>query len=342
MPRGRPILLYLPGAEKLAKDTHRALGKAWQLIPFEVRYFTDGELKVFLPNGPENSVRGSDAYLFQVVRPDYPRSRQDIFLEMVMAISTLTECSANFRTAVTPWFAYACQDKRRMRECLTARLAADFLTTAGATNVISVDPHTDGIQAFFDRRQCICNGLYASSLLVQYLDEHFQILKEKEKFAASGVDQGGGNRIKHISKHLGLLPVIPTKIKNYQTGKVEEIIINENVRGRIVVIFDDMVRTGGSIIETAKALIQKGADKIIIAAAHANFCGNAISLLDQLHREGILLKAIFTDSFSYPDSFSREHPWFHQISLAELLAETITNIHEQKSVAHVYLDESDL
>mgnify|MGYP001616283564 CR=1 FL=1 len=271
MPRSKPILLYLPGAKTLAQKTHAILGKAWQLIPFNVRYFDDGELKVFLPMGRENSVRGADAYVMQVVQFGYPHTRQDIFWELLTAVYTLTECSANYRTAITPWYAYACQDKKRMREPITARLAAQCLTDAGATQVITIDPHNDAIECFFDPRYCIFNGLYASELLIQYLQEKYQILERKNDFVASAVDEGGGRRIKHISKHKGLSPVLPTKIRDYETGKVVEVIINEDVSGKIAVVFDDMLRSGNSFIETALALHKKGAQKIILAATHPDF-----------------------------------------------------------------------
>ena len=344
MSRGRPILLYLPGAEALAKKTHAILGTSWQLIPLEVRYFPDGELKICLPKKPENSVGGADTYVIQGVNFTYPHSRQDVTWELIQAMDALTRGRANNRVAVTPWFPYACQDKTRRRESLGVKTLAVSLQVVGTTHVIAIDLHNDAIENAFDAPICKFNGLYASSLLIKYLDGQFQILskEKKDEFAASAVDEGGGTRIKHSCKHTSLMSVIPTKIKDQETGKVLEIIINENVEGRIVIIFDDVVRTGGSTIETVRALKKKGAKQVIITATHANFCGNAIEGLDQLHKEKILLKAVFTDSFALAPDFTKEHPWFAKVSLDKLLAETLTSIHFEKPVSHLYLDDGGL
>lgn len=342
MSKRRPILLHLPGAKALATKTHLLLGKAWQMIPVEVKYFGDGEMKTVLPAGSENSVRGADTYVVQTGDFGYGHSPQDVFFELASAVANLTESGANFRTVVSPWYFYACQDKKRRREPLTARLAADFLMVAGATHVVSVDLHNDAIQGFFDRRQCNFNGLYASWLLLRHLNAQFQIPDHMDEFAISGVDQGSGTRIKYLATHTGLMAVLPAKIKDYQTGKTREIIINEPVNGKNVVVFDDMIRSGGSIVETAKALKAKGAKSIVIAITHADFCGSAIADLDALHRDHLLSLVVCTDSFAFPDDFSQAHPWFYQVSLADMLAETISNLHEERSLSHLYLDDRAL
>ncbi|MFA6215658.1 MAG: ribose-phosphate diphosphokinase [Patescibacteria group bacterium] len=337
--RGRPVLLYLPGAEALARKTIATLDKDWQLMPIEVRYFADGEVKTLLPTGDDNSVRGADTFVMQVADPNYPHSRQDTFFELCSALAALTECSAGQRTAVIPWYSYACQDKARRREPVTAKLAADFLTVSGATHVVAVDVHNDAIGAFFNRRQCTFDHLYASGLLVDFLEKQFGLLSQRDNFVISGVDAGGSTRIKHLANHYGLTPVTPTKVKDYGTGQTREIIIQETVAGKTVVVIDDMVRSGSSIVETTKAHMAKGANKVIIAATHADFCGNSLAQLDRLFTEGILLKAVFTDSFNIPDDFAAIHPWFAEVSLYDMLARTISCVHTEQSVGNVRLEE---
>ncbi len=344
MSRRKPILVYLPGAEALAQKIHKEIGKGWQLIPAEVKYFADGELKVVLPRGEENSVRGADTYLVQTPSFSYSHSRQDIFFELCSATAALTECDAFYRNIVSPWYAYACQDKPREREPLTARLAADMLTISGATRVISVDVHNDAVKGFFDRNKCNFFGIYASGTLLRHLNSSYNILDEKNRdnFAISGVDQGSGNRVKRLAKHTQIMPVLPTKIKDYQTNETREIIIREPIEGKIVIIWDDMIRSASTIFETAKALKKNKAEKVIMVATHANFCKNAISKLEFLYKEGFLLKVICTDSFYFPADFLQFHPWFEQVSLAEILAETIYNLHAEKSVARVYADDRSI
>ena len=339
MSRRRPILVYLPGAKILAEKVVKILGIGWKAIPAEVKYFDDGELKCLLPKGEDNSVRGADTYLAQVPFFGSKRSPQDLFMELVAGLATLTECGATFRTAVIPWYYYACQDKKRQRECLSARLAADFISTAGATHVITIDIHNNATEGFFDRRVCTFNGLFATNLMLRYFNETLGILDGKDRFAVSAVDTGGSSRVIHIAKQTGIMPVLPTKVKDYKTLKPKSIIINENVRGKIVIIFDDMVRSGGSIAETAKALKAKGAKKIYISATHPDFCGQAIEILDELKKNGIIEKAVLTDSFCFPGDFGKNHPWFVQISLDDMLARTIASLHAENPVSNIYLDD---
>lgn len=339
MSRRRPILVYLPGAETLAKKVVRILGIGWKSIPAKINYFADGELKYLLPKGEDNSVRGADTYLMQVPVFGSKRSPQDLFMELVQGLATLTECGAMFRTAVIPWYPFACQDKKRERESLTAKLAADFLSQAGATHVITVDIHNNAIEGFFDRRVCTFNGLFATNLMLRYFNETLEILAKSGDFAVSAVDTGGSGRVIHIAKHTKIMPVLPTKVKDYKTLKPTAIIINEKVGGKIVIIFDDMIRSGGSIAQTAKALKAKGAKNIFLSATHADFCGEAIKTLDELKKNGVIEKAVFTDSFCFPDDFAKAHPWFVQISLDDMLAWTIASLHMEKPVSHIYLDD---
>jgi len=337
--RRKPILVYLPGGESLAKSTKQILGLDWGLIPAEVKYFPDGECKVVLPRGEKFSVRGADTYLIQTPEPDRNRSPQDHFMELVSAVALLTESGACYRTAVIPWYAFACQDKKRQRECLTAKLVADFLEVAGATHIITVDVHNDAIEGFFDRCRCTFNGLYASSLMLAYLDEAIGLLKRKEEFALSAVDSGGSSRILHLAKETGIMPVLPFKVRNYDNGKVAKIIINEEVEGKIAVIFDDMIRSASSIVPTCEALKTKGAKDIYIAATHADFCGEAVALLDKLAQDGVIKKAVFTDSFNISPEFTSNHPWFIKTSLDQMLAQAISSLHLEKPVSGIYLDD---
>lgn len=341
MSRRRPILLYLPGAEKLAEAIHQILGENYQLIPVMAHYFTDGELKTLLPKGPEFSVGGADTYLIQTPALDSGRSPQDTFMETITALATLTECRALYRTAIIPWYPYGCQDRRRRRENLTARLAADFLTIAGATQVITVDPHNDAIQGFFNRRECIFEGLFASSVLVEWLDQNYQLLSNRGQFILTTVDLGGNKRVRHIGKKYGLTILEGDKEKDYQTDQATAIQINGELDPKTAIIIDDMVRSGSTIFSAIKTLRTKGVEKIIIVATHANLCGNAVPELDRLFKQGVLLKAVFTDSFSVSPDFLQKHPWFIQTTLANLLASTIKALHNEESVGHVYEEEEN-
>lgn len=337
IPRGRPIVLCLPGAEKLVEKIGQLLPE-WQLMVAEVEYFTDGEVKVCIPAGKKNTVRGSDIYIIQVQQYASPRSRQDVFMELCMAVATSAECGARYRTVVSPWFPYGCQDRRRRREPLSARLTADFLTAAGATNVFALDPHNDATQGFFDRRLCNFDGLFSSSLMISYLDREFKILTKKDDFRVATADLGGSKRVKHIHKRTGLKILTGYKDKDYESSQATGVQINGSVEDKTVIIWDDMARTGSTLKVTVAALARQGLKRLIFVAPHADFCGDCVKIFDDLYNggHGVLGEAIFTDSFSFPTGFDRDHPWFVQITQAEMLADTMLNLHSEGSISHVY------
>lgn len=337
--RGRPILLFLPGAERLAREVHSLLGKNWQLMPCEAVYQPDGELKTVLLKGAQHSVREADTFLIQTPAYKSERSPQDLAMEMLFGLDTLTRCCAHKRTAVMPWFPFACQDKPRRRETGSAGMIARALKLFGATHVISFDVHNDAIEMAFLPCECTFNGLYGWWLLHGWLEKNFRINSQPEKFAVSAADVGGGNRIQYIEKHTGLMAVLPSKRKNHDTAEATDVVVTQDVTDRTVIIVDDMVRSGSTIAKAAPALMNAGAKKIIVAATHPNFCKDCVDILDDLHQKEILTAAVFTNSFKFPNDFAAQHPWFAQVSLAKKIAETLDNIHEGKSVADVYLDE---
>ena len=106
--RGRPILLFLPGAERLAKEVHETLDSDWEIMPCEAVYQPDGELKTVLPKGEKYSVREADTFLLQSPVYNGGRSPQDLSMELLFGLDTLTRCCAHKRTAVIPWYPYAC------------------------------------------------------------------------------------------------------------------------------------------------------------------------------------------------------------------------------------------
>lgn len=337
--RGRPILLYLPGGENLAKKIFTFLDEDWKLMPLTPIYQKDGEMKTVLGKGPDNSVREADTFLVQTPQIGEKHSPQDLVMELLFGIDTLAGCGAHKKTIILPWYFYACQDKTRRRENLSASWLARAMTGAGATHVISVDVHNDAIEMAFNRRECTFNHLYTFWTLFEHLEKIFSLSKQPEKFIFSSLDVGGSARVQYISKHTEFKTMTLQKEKDYETAAATTIDVGHDIKGRTAIAIDDMVRSGSTVKAGIPALMKAGAKNVIIAATHADFCGECVDLLDKYHKEGILLKALFTDSFSMPEGFAKDHPWFEEVSLAKILADTVSRLHKGESVAKTYLDE---
>lgn len=340
--RGRPILVFLPTAERLAKKIYDCLDGAdggWQLMPAEPIYQGDGEAKVVLPKGIEHSVREADTFLIQTPLIGGDRSPQDLVMELLFGIDTLAGCGARKRTVILPWYFYACQDKTWRREVLSASWLARAMTGAGAQHVISSDVHNDGIEMAFDRRECTFNHLYTWWTMFRHLEEMFKISEHPDQYIFTAVDVGGSARINYIGRHTGLATMIAPKRKDHDAARATAVDVDQRIDGLTAVIVDDMLRSGSTVEQAIPALMDAGAKDVIVVATHPNFCKGCVGLLDGYHEQGVLKTALFTDSIALPGGFAADHPWFQEVSQAPMLADAISCIHEGKSVGAAYLDE---
>ena len=274
--------------------------------------FSDGEFAVSY----EESIRGRDVFLVQSTFPN-----SDNLMELLLMIDAAKRASAKSINAVVPYFGWARQDRKdKPRVSIGAKLVADLLSCAGVDRVITMDLHADQIQGFFD---VPVDHLYASGVILPYL----QSLKLKDMVIASP-DVGGSKRANSYAKYLGCPLVLCNKTRA-RANVVESMQIIGDVKGKNVIIIDDMVDTAGTITKAANIMKDAGALSVRACASHCVMSGPASDRV----QESCLEEIVFTDSIPYTKRCSK----VKQLSVAEMFAETIRRVVENESISSQYL-----
>ena len=319
MSGGDNILVFSGNANRpLAQAVCRELG-----VPMGralVGKFSDGEVQVEI----EENVRNQDVF---VIQPTSAPTAEHL-MELLALIDTLKRASASIVTAVVPYFGYARQDRRprSARVPITAKVAAKMFTAVDADRVLTVDLHAEQIQAFFD---IPVDNVYASPLLLADIWRH----QGTENIIVVSPDVGGVVRARAIAKRLddAELAIIDKRRPKANVATVMNII--GDVSGKTCVLVDDIVDTAGTLCAAAAALKQNGATRVVAYCTHPVLSGPAIanitgSALDEL---------VVTDTIPLTDA-ARACPRVRQLSVAELLAETIRRIAMGESVSTLYVD----
>ena len=277
-----------------------------------VTKFSDGEFAVSY----EESIRGRDVFL---VQSPFPNS--DNLMELLLMIDAAKRASANHVIAVIPYFGWARQDRKdKPRVSIGAKLVADLLSVAGIDRLITMDLHADQIQGFFD---VPVDHLYASGVILPYL----QGLHLKDLVIASP-DVGGSKRANTYAKYLGCPLVLCNKTRA-RANVVESMQIIGEVRGKNVVIIDDMVDTAGTITKAADVMLEAGATSVRACASHCVMSGPA----NERIQKSALQEMVFTDSIPYTRRCSK----VVQLSVADMIAETIRRVVNNESISSQYL-----
>ena len=269
----------------------------------------------------DEDVRGRDVFLIQ---PTCPPVNDSLF-ELLIMIDCCKRASAERVTAVIPYFGYARQDRKdEGRVPITAKLAANIITRAGADRVLTMDLHAAQIQGFFD---VPVDHLYAAPVL----NDHF--LKSGisgEDIVVVSPDEGSIKRALGHSKRLGGTLAIVDKRRTSALDVKQSNLIGGPVEGKIAVLFDDMISTAGSICGAAKLVREAGAKEIHVAATHGILCGPAIEKLRAAPIDSICI----TDSIPIPAE--KQLPNMVCLSVAPLLAEAIKRIHHDQSISELF------
>ncbi len=274
--------------------------------------FPDGELNLKV----ECDVRGADVF---VIQPTCPPVHENLF-ELLSFADCLKRASADRITAVVPYFGYARKDRKdEGRVPITAKLVANLMTTAGFDRVVSVDLHAAQIQGFFD---IPVDHLYARPVLIDLV----KALGADEPIVVSP-DVGGVKLARAYAKvlHADIAIVDKRRVSGHET--IIENIVGD-VSGRDVVLVEDMVSTGGSIVEACRIVKEQGANKVYLVATHAVLAQDAIQKLSEAPVEKIL----FTDTIP----IQKPVPRLEVASVAPLLARTIDRIHRSESVSKLF------
>ncbi|MGI9430558.1 MAG: ribose-phosphate diphosphokinase [Bythopirellula sp.] len=279
--------------------------------------FPDGETSCKI----EEDIRGRDVYLIQPTCPP----ANDHLMQLLVMIDSCKRASAERVTAVTPYFGYARQDRKdEGRVPITAKLVANLITRAGADRVLTMDLHAAQIQGFFD---VPVDHLYAAPVLNEYfLSQNIP----PEDLVIASPDEGSIKRaLGHVKRLGGELAIVDKRRTSAETT-VQENVIGGPVDGKIVLMFDDMISTAGSICGAAKVLYDKGAREIHVATTHAVLCGPAVERLQAAN----LASIVCTDSIPLqPDQIL---PQTKVLTIAPLLGEAIKRIHRNESVSRLF------
>jgi ribose-phosphate pyrophosphokinase len=279
--------------------------------------FPDGEISCKI----EEDIRGRDVFLIQPTGPPVNNN----LMELLIMIESCKRASAERVTAVMPYYGYARQDRKdEGRVPITAKLVANLITRAGADRVLTMDLHAAQIQGFFD---VPVDHLYAAPVL----NEHFLSHKiTGDKIVIVSPDEGSIKRALGHVKRLGGQLAIVDKRRSSAEKTSQENIIGGPVEGKVVLMFDDIVSTAGSICGAAEILQRNGAAEIHVAATHGVLCGPAIERL----KEAPITSVVLTDTI--PLSEEQLLPKIRVLSVSTLLGEGIKRIHRNESVSHLF------
>jgi ribose-phosphate pyrophosphokinase len=297
----------------LSREVARYLGI--DLGPMVRKRFADGELYVQI----QESIRGCDVYLLQPTC--HPVN--DNLMELLIMIDACRRASARQITAVVPYYGYARADRKTAgRESITAKLVANLITQAGADRVLSIDLHSAQIQGYFD---IPCDHVYGSPVLVNYLAD-----KGIEDLVVVSPDVGGVARARAFAKMLNDAPlaIIDKRRQAHNVAEVMNII--GDVEGRTAVLVDDMIDTAGTISAGAKVLRDNGAKCVYACATHAVFSPPAVERLSS----GLFEEVIVTNTIQVPAD--RQFEQLTMLSVADMLGEAISRIHEESSVSSMF------
>ncbi len=300
----------------LAEEVAELLGT--ELVPNAAYDFANSEIYVRF----EESVRGSDAFVMQ----SHTAPVNQWIMEHLIMVDALKRASAKRITVVQPFYGYARQDKKhRGREPISARLMADLFKTAGADRLICVDLHSSQIQGFFDGP---VDHLMALPLLSEYVSQHYG----REDLAVVSPDAGRIRVAEQWSQRLAGAPLAFVH-KSRDMNRPNESIANRvvgAVAGRVCILVDDMIDTGGTIVKAADALMAAGASDVVIAATHAILSGPAV---DRLKNSGAR-EIIVTNTL--PISPDSEFDKLTTLSIAPLISRAIREVFEDGSVTSLF------
>ena len=297
----------------LAKDICRYLGQ--ELGAATVSSFSDGEIRVKI----DENVRGADVFVVQSTCQPV----NDSLMELLIIVDALKRSSANRITAVIPYFGYARQDRKdQPRVPISAKLAADLISTAGTDRVLTMDLHAGQIQGFFN---VPVDHLYALPVLLDYITK-----KKLTDLVVVSPDAGGVERARAFAKRLQAnLAIIDKRREGPNQAQIMNII--GDVQGKSVLLLDDMIDTAGTIVQGAQACADKGAREVWTACTHAVLSGPALERLQQ----SCLSQVVVTNTIPLRGK-EQVCPKLHQLSVAPLLGEAIRRIHEDESVSSLF------
>ncbi len=279
----------------------------------KINRFSDGEIGVQI----SESVRGRDVFVIQSTCAP----ANDNLMELLILADALRRSSADTITAVIPYFGYARQDRKAApRVPITAKLVANLIETSGITRIVTMDLHAGQIQGFFD---IPVDNLYGSIVFKDYVER-----KNLNNPIIASPDIGGVARARNFAEKLSLDMVIVDKRR--EKANVSEVMnIIGDVKGKDVILLDDMIDTAGTIVKAAKVLKQKGANSVMACCTHAVLSGNAYERIEK----GELDELVVTDTIALKQKSDK----ITVLTVAPLFSEVIRRVYHNESVNGLFI-----
>jgi ribose-phosphate pyrophosphokinase len=299
----------LPLAEEICDYLGIPLGKV------KLKRFSDGEVSFQILE----NVRGQDVF---VIQPTGPPPAETL-VELLVMIDAFKRASAKRITAVIPYYGYARQERKdKPRVPISAKLVADLLSAVGTHRLLTVDLHADQIQGFFN---IPVDHLYATPVMIDYLRT-----LDLDHLTVVSPDSGGVERARFYAKYLKANLAIIDK-RRVAENEAEIMNIVGDVAGRDVIIVDDLVDTGGTLVNATREMRKKGALRLFAAATHGVLSGSAVGRIEASEFESLLV----TNTLYLGEE--KRIPKIKILSIAELLGEAIQSIHDETSVSRLFV-----
>ena len=306
----------------LTGNSNKALSKniakylKTKIVNSSIRKFADGEIYIEI----NENIRGNSIFIIQSVSSP----ANDNLMELLLCIDALKRSSAKNITAVIPYFGYARQDRKVVpRTSISAKLVSNLITNAGADRVVTVDLHAGQIQGFFD---IPVDNLFATPIFAKHIKRK---IKTKNLICVAP-DVGGVERARALGKKLDVGLAIVDK-RRPSPGKSQVMNVIGNVNNKVCILIDDIIDSGGTIINAAHALLRRGAKEVHVYATHGVFSGDAVKNI----RNSKIKNLVITDSIDSSDKFKKVRN-IEILSISVLLAEAIKRISNSTSVSDLF------
>jgi|TARA_B100000214_G_scaffold242370_1_gene177599 ribose-phosphate pyrophosphokinase len=287
-----------------------------KLVNTSIRKFADGEIYIEI----NENIRGNSIFIIQSVSSP----ANDNLMELLLCIDALKRSSAKNITAVIPYFGYARQDRKVVpRTSISAKLVSNLITNAGANRVVTVDLHAGQIQGFFD---IPVDNLFATPIFAKHIKRK---IKNKNIICVAP-DVGGVERARALGKKLDVGLAIVDK-RRPSPGKSQVMNVIGNVKNKVCILTDDIIDSGGTIVNAADALIKRGAKEVHVYATHGVFSGEAVKKI----KNSKIKNLVITDSIDISDKLKKVGN-IEVLSISILLAEAIKRISNSTSVSDLF------
>jgi len=310
------LMKILSGTSNLSLSRSIAKQLKLKLVNTNIKSFADGEVYVEI----NENIRGNSVFVIQSTSTP----ANDNLMELLLCIDALRRSSAKNITAVIPYFGYARQDRKVVpRTSISAKLVSNLITNAGASRIVTVDLHSGQIQGFFD---IPVDNLFTTPLFARYIKKN---LKNKNLICVSP-DVGGVQRTRGLATKINVDLAIIDK-RRLQPGKSQVMRIIGNVQNKECIIVDDIIDSGGTIVNAVDALIREGAKSVYVFVTHAVLSGEAINKI----KKSKINKLIITDSIDNTKKIKNVSK-IQVLSIAPLMAEAIKRISNSTSVSSLF------